>query len=87
MLFEDSEIVRKIRDEFQQKFWNIRGIISKNLKKKIFNYFNYTLILFTDSINLDLQLLDMHIYEGKTYVLAGAVNTTQNPQMYYAMSK
>ena len=41
----------------------------------------------TDSINVELQLLDMHIFEGKTYVLAGAVNTTQNPQMYYAMSK
>ncbi|XP_037820765.1 nuclear pore complex protein Nup133 [Lucilia sericata] len=63
MLFEDSEIIRKIRDEFQQKFWNVR-----------------------DSLNVDLQLLDMHIFEGKTYVLAGAVNTTQTPQMYYGMS-
>lgn len=25
MLYEDSEIIRKIRDEFQHKFWNVRG--------------------------------------------------------------
>lgn len=25
LLFEDSDIVRQIRDEFQQKYWNFRG--------------------------------------------------------------
>lgn len=33
LLFEDFDIVRKIRDEFQQKFWNIRGILSKKCFK------------------------------------------------------
>ncbi|XP_061388320.1 nuclear pore complex protein Nup133 [Musca vetustissima] len=63
LLFEDGEIIRKIRDEFLQKFWNVR-----------------------DSAYVDLHLLDMRIYENKTYILAGAINTPHTPQMYYGIA-
>ncbi|XP_054725254.1 nuclear pore complex protein Nup133 [Anastrepha obliqua] len=63
MLYEDSEVIRKIRDEFQHKFWNIR-----------------------DSPDINLNLLDMHICDGKIYVLAGAVNTAHAPQIHYGVA-
>ncbi|XP_011189128.2 nuclear pore complex protein Nup133 [Zeugodacus cucurbitae] len=63
MLYEDSEIIRKIRDEFQHKFWNVR-----------------------DNLDINLHLLDMHINNGKIYVLGGAVNTAHAPQIHYGVA-
>lgn len=34
LLFEDGDIVRKIRDEFQKKFWNIRGKLIRLLLRQ-----------------------------------------------------
>ncbi|XP_036324275.1 nuclear pore complex protein Nup133 [Rhagoletis pomonella] len=63
MLYEDVDVIRKIRDEFQHKFWNVR-----------------------DSLDINLHLLDMHICDGKIYVLGGAVNTAHAPQIHYAVA-
>lgn len=43
--------------------------------------------LFLDSTDVNLQLLDMRIFENKTYILAGAVNSTHTPQMYYGIGR
>lgn len=43
--------------------------------------------LFLDSADVNLQLLDMRIYENKTYILAGAVNSPHTPQMYYGIGR
>ncbi|XP_017488987.1 PREDICTED: nuclear pore complex protein Nup133 isoform X2 [Rhagoletis zephyria] len=63
LLYEDVDVIRKIRDEFQHKFWNVR-----------------------DSLDINLHLLDMHICDGKIYVLGGAVNTAHAPQIHYAVA-
>lgn len=43
--------------------------------------------LFLDSADVNLQLLDMRIFENKTYILAGAVNSPHTPQMYYGIGR
>ncbi|XP_067617960.1 nuclear pore complex protein Nup133 [Eurosta solidaginis] len=63
MLYEDSDVIRKIRDEFQHKFWNVR-----------------------DNLDINLHLLDMHICDGKIYILGGAVNTAHAPQIHYGIA-
>ncbi|XP_055904210.1 nuclear pore complex protein Nup133 [Eupeodes corollae] len=63
LLFEENDVMRKIRDEFHQKFWNGRA----------------------ESTEIEINLLDMQISDGKVYVFAGAVNTSHTPQMHYAI--
>lgn len=42
LLFEDADIVRRIRDEFQQKYWNFRGTLSTiiSMHPNVFNRFD-----------------------------------------------
>lgn len=38
-------------------------------------------------MDIELHLLDIHVNDGKLYILSGAVNTMHTPQMHYGICK
>lgn len=77
-------------EKFVMNFYKSFGMseVSKNLTKKLKQLKNQGILkTLSDSADVELQLLDMRIFENKTYILAGAVNTPHTPQMYYGIGK
>ncbi|XP_030369788.1 nuclear pore complex protein Nup133 [Scaptodrosophila lebanonensis] len=54
--------------------------IRKEFQQKFWN-----VRLSPDNVEIEMHLLDFHVFKGKAYILAGAVNAAHAPQMCYAV--